>query len=116
MTRRLIACALLVWYLPACMTWRVAEGVNVKQFVESEHPGVVRVTLTGGSQKVLNLVSIVPGDTLVGFLRGAPSRIAVSDITQIATRHESDKKTIALGLGIAAFFAAFAAVNISKNK
>jgi hypothetical protein len=113
MLRRPIVCILLLWYLPACMTWRVSEGVNVKQIIESEHPSVVRLTLTGGLQRILRSPAIA-GDSVAGVYKGANARIAVSDVTQVAIRKENDARTIGLGLAIVTAFAIVAAVRISQ--
>ena len=114
MARRLIACTLLLWYLPACTTWHTSDRASLKQLIAT-NPSTVRLTLTGGSRKVLHLVYI-SGDTLVGFRRGDPTRLALSDITQVAIPTLSMGKTIALGLGVFVVFAVPAAVIINANK
>jgi hypothetical protein len=114
MLRRPLACLLLLWYLPACMTWHVSEGVNVKQLIETEHPKIVRLTLTGGSQLFLRQPRIVAGDSVSGVRKGTTSSIAVSDVTQVAIQKQSDARTIALGFAIVSVFAVVAAVRISQ--
>ena len=98
--RRPIACALLLWYLPACTTWHVEEGVNPLQLISTEQPSVVRLTRANGWHMVLHEPRIAPGDSLAGVHNGARSSVALSDITQVATRKVSAFKTIGLAAGI----------------
>ena len=96
MLRRPIACALLLWYLAACTTWHVEKGASLKQLISTEHPMAVRLTRADGSHVVLNEPRITAGDSLAGVRNGAPSSVAVSDVTQVAIRKVSASKTIGL--------------------
>ncbi len=62
--RRLIACILLPSYLVACTTWKTQEA-SPQQVLAEEQPDKVQVTLTDGSQLVLEEPA-VSGDTLSG--------------------------------------------------
>jgi hypothetical protein len=106
MPRRPIACALLLWYLPACTSWHVEKGYSLKDVISTEQPSVVRITRTNGWYMVIHDPRIAPGDSLVGVYVGKPYTIAVSDVTEVATRKVSQSKTIWLAVGISAVFAA----------
>jgi hypothetical protein len=97
---RPIACALLLWYLPACTSWHVEKGVSLLQLISTEHPPAVRLTRADGSYIVLHQPRMSAGDSLTGVHNGVPSRVAVSDVTQVAIRKVSADKTIALAFGI----------------
>jgi hypothetical protein len=100
MLRRRIACTLLLWYLPACMSWHVENDVSPQQLISTQHPRALRLTRTDGSHIVLDEPRIAPGDSLVGVHYGVQSSVAVSDVTQVATRRVSPGKTIGLFLGL----------------
>ena len=100
MLRRPIACALLLWYLAACTTWHVEKGVSPSQLISTKHPTAVRLNLADGSRMVL-LEPRIAGDSLAGVSRnGAPSSVAVSDVTQVAIEKVDAGATIGLALGI----------------
>jgi hypothetical protein len=109
MRRRPIAYALLLWYLPACTAWHVEEGVSPQQLIAAQHPTAVRVTLPDRSRIVLQQPRIAAGDSLAGILNGAPSSVAVSDVTQVAIRQVSAGKTVALVAGVGVLAAVIAA-------
>src|SRR6266576_1819907 len=94
MLRRSIGCPLLLCYLAACTSWHVEEGVSPLQFITTEHPRLVRVTRADGSRMVLDQPRIAAGDSLAGVHNGAPSSVAVSNVTQIATRKVSAVKSL----------------------
>ena len=100
MRRGPFACALLLCNLPACMTWHVEEEVSPLQLISTRHPRTLRVTRTDGSRVVLDEPRIAAGDSLVGVHYGVQSSVAVSDVTQVATRRVSAGKTIGLFLGL----------------
>lgn len=102
MSRRPIACALLLLYLPACMSWHVENGVSPEQLIATAHPGVVRVTRSDSSHIVLHQPTIATGDSLSGLHNGVPASVAVSDVTQVAIQKVSAGKTIGLLLGMSA--------------
>jgi hypothetical protein len=89
MLRRSIACALLLWDLPACTSWHVEEGVSPPQVISAEHPTKVRLTRADGSHIVLHQPRIAVGDSVSGirngFISGATVSIPVSDVTQVAS-------------------------------
>src|SRR6266699_1494828 len=100
MLRRSICCPLLLCYLAACTSWHVEEGVSPLQFITAEHPRVVRLTRTNGSYVDIDNPQVAAGDTVTGIHNTALSRIAVSDVTQVATPRVSAGKTIGLFLGL----------------
>ena len=100
MFRRSIACALLLCYLAACTSWHVHDGVSPQQFITTEHPRLVRLTRTNGSHIEIDNPEIAAGDTLTGIHNTVLSRVAVSDVTQVATPRVSAGKTIGLFLGL----------------
>jgi len=115
MRRRPIAYALLLWYLPACTAWHVEEGVSPQQLIAAQHPNAVRVTLPDSSRIVLHQPRIAAGDSLAGILNGAPSSVAVSDVTQVAIRKVSAGRTVGLVAGTAVLAAVIAVGIALKN-
>ena len=114
MLRRPIACALLLCYLTACTSWHVVEGVTPQQLVSTQHPRLVRLTRGDGSHMVLDQPRIAAGDSLTGTHDRVLSSVALSDVTQVATRKVSAVRTIGvfLGLGVVAVgIAVLACVN-----
>lgn len=104
MLLRSIACAILLWYLAACTTWRVTKVYTVKDVVSGDQPSVVRITRTNGWYMVIHEPRIAAGDTLVGNYFGKPYAIAVSDVTEVATRKVSKSRTIGLAAGVSVAF------------
>ncbi len=102
MLRGPIAGTLLLCYLAACTSWHVEEGVSPLQFITTEHPRVVRLTRTNGSQIEIDDPQIAAGDTLTGIHNTLLSRVAVSDVTEVATPRFSAAKTLGgfVGLGV----------------
>ena len=101
MLRRRIAGTLLLCYLAACTSWHVEKEVSPLQLISTKHPRVVRLTRADGSRLVLDEPRIAAGDSLAGVRHGVPSSVAVSDVTQVATRRVSAGKTFGLFLGLA---------------
>jgi hypothetical protein len=114
MPRRPIAYALLLWYLPACTAWHVERGVSPEQLIATERPKAVRVTRPDSSNIVLHQPRIAAGDSLSGLHNGAPSSVAVADVTQVAIQKFSAGKTIGLVVGISAVALAIAVVAIAS--
>jgi len=112
MLRRSIAFAfaLLLCYLAACTSWHVHEGVSPLQFITTEHPRFVRLTRTNGSHVEIDHPQIAAGDTLTGIHNTVLSRVAVSDVTQVATPRVSAGKTIGLFVGLSAVVVGIAAI------
>ena len=108
--RRSNACALLLCYLAACTSWHVHEGVSPLQFITTEHPRFVRLTRTNGSHIEIDDPKIAAGDTLTGIHNTVLSRVAVSDVTQVATPRVSAGKTIGLFVGLSAVVVGIAAI------
>ena len=104
MPRRPIAYTLLLWYLAGCTTWRV-QNLTPQQVIDRWHPASVRVTTADSSEFVLNHPRIAGGDSLAGLRGGAPSSVAVSDVTQVAIRRFSTGKTVGLILALNGVFA-----------
>jgi hypothetical protein len=115
MPRRSIAYVSLLSCLVACTSWHVEEGASPLLLIATEHPNRVRVTRSDSSDIVLQNPQITGSDTLVGEGHKEPTRVAVSDVRQIAIQKISAGKTIGLFLGLSvvggviAFIAAFQA-------
>ena len=110
MLRRPIAGTLLLCYLAACTSWHVEKDVTPLQLISTKQPGVVRLTRADGSLLVLNQPQIAAGDSVTGTHNGVLRRVAVSDVTQVATAKVSAGKTIGLFLGLAAVTVGIAAI------
>ena len=107
--RRLTCCLLLPAFLAGCSSWYVQE-VSPQQLLTEEQPGKIRVTLTDGSQVVLQQPR-VSGDTLMGRVAGkgrTPSgemfvseqmSIPLSDVADVAIQRTDAGKTTAFILG-----------------
>ena len=109
MPRRPIASTLLLWYLAGCTTWRV-QNLTPQQIIDRWHPASVRVTTADRSEFVLDQPEIAGSDSLAGLHNGAPSSVAVSDVTQVAIRKFSTGKTVGLVVGISVVAVGIAAV------
>ena len=99
MPRRPIACTLLLWFLAGCTSWHV-QNLTPQQIIDRWHPTSVRVTTADRSEVVLDQPEIAGSDSLTGLHKGAPSSVAVSDVTQVAIRKFSTGKTVGLVTGI----------------
>jgi hypothetical protein len=104
MPRRSMAYVLLLCCLAACTTWHVEEGASPLLLIATEHPSRLRVTRSDSPQIVLENPQIAGSDTLVGQGHKEPTRVAVSDVKQVAIRRFSAPKTgafvgLAVGLG-----------------
>lgn len=115
MARRPIAYALLLWYLPACITWHVEPGVSPEQLIATQHPDFIRVTRTDSSRLVLRQPRIAAGDSVSGVHNGAPSSVAISDITQVGIRKFNAGRTIGLLLGMSAIIAGVVVVSVAGS-
>ncbi|HXI63751.1 MAG TPA: hypothetical protein VNH14_04500 [Gemmatimonadales bacterium] len=82
------------------MTWHVEEQASPLQLISTQHLRTIRLTRTDGSRVVLDEPRIAVGDSVVGVHYGVQSTIAVSDVTQVATRRVSAGKTVGLFLGL----------------
>jgi len=111
MLRGPIAGTLLLCYLAACTSWHVEKEVSPLQLISTKHPKVVRLTRAGGSRMVLHRPRIAAGDSLAGVHNGAPSSVAVSDVTQVATRKVSAVKSLGLFLGLSVVAVAIAVIH-----
>ena len=103
--RRLTCYLLLPAFLAGCSSWYVQE-VSPQQLITEEQPGKIRVTLTDGSQMVLEQPR-VSGDTLMGkfapkgfapsaqvqLKRGEQVNIPLSDVTDVAIQKTDAGKT-----------------------
>ena len=110
MLRRPNACALLFCYLAACTSWHVEQDVTPQQLISTKQPSRVRLTRADSSSLVLDQPQIVAGDSVSGTHNGVPRRVAVSDITQVATSKISAGRTIGLFLGLAVIVVGIAAI------
>jgi len=105
--RRIIACILLPCYLAACSSWKTQEA-SPQQVLEDEQPDKVQVTLTDGSQLVLE-APVVSGDTLSGLDDGTPVHIPLANVSSIAVKGTDGAKT---GLAVLGGLLALAAVAV----
>ncbi len=93
--RRFIACVLLPCYLAACTSWKTQQ-VSPQQVISEEQPDWIRVTLTDGSQRVLEQPA-VSGDILSGLSdAGTPVHIPLADVVDVAVEKTNALKTAAL--------------------
>lgn len=112
--RRLTCYLLLPAFLAGCSSWYVQE-VSPQQLVTGEQPEKIRVTLTDGSQVVLEQPR-VSGDTLMGCrifeVQGqqrCPSdlgavSIPLSDVTDVAIPKTNPVKVFVVVLVVGAFY------------
>src|SRR5947199_10870877 len=100
MLRRAIPGTVLLCYLAACTSWHVEKEPSPLQLISTKHPRVVRLTRADGSHMVLDQPRIAAGDSLAGVHNAVLSRVAVSDVTQVATPRFSAGKTIGILLGL----------------
>ncbi len=106
--RRLVACILLPCCLLACVSWNTQEA-SPQQVLEDEQPDKVRVTLSDGSQVVLE-EPVVSGDTLTGVATGQQRSIPLADVSALAVRKTDASRTlggVVRGLVVTAAFVAF---------
>jgi hypothetical protein len=114
--RRQVAGTLLLMTLfgTGCQAWHT-EGIAPEALLVNRQPTMLRVTLTDGSQVVLEH-PVLRGDTLLGTGVGHNGehdlRIPLTDVRQLATRGFSAGRTVGLGVGVAALF--FGAVVIAS--
>ena len=99
MPRQLLACALMLLSLSACIHWRVRTGSSVHTLITNEHPTTVRVTLRDGSVMVLDQPRMTAVNTLSGISNGAQASVAASDVTQVAVRGVNERATTLLFVG-----------------
>jgi hypothetical protein len=99
MPRQLIACALMLLSLTACIHWRTRSGMGLHRLITTEHPTTIRVTLRNGSVMVLDQPRMTSANTLSGVSNGAQSSIAASDVTEVAVRGVNERGTTVLFVG-----------------
>ena len=95
-----IACLLLLAYLPACTSWHVGTPTPA-QFVETQHPKMVRVTRSDGTKMELR-TPMVQGDSLLGTAGEDTTRqvsLPLSDVRSVAVQRVSAWKTTLVVLG-----------------
>lgn len=102
--QRSVAVILLSGQLSGCTGWR-AEPLSPADVVEGQKPSELRVQRGDGRREVLYQPQ-VRGDSLLGRRdRSAtqPDRaLALTDVTEVATRHIDEGRTVALVLGVGA--------------
>jgi len=110
--RRRLAATVLITVLcgSACQTWRT-ERIAPESLLTTGHPTKLRVIRTDGTQIVLEH-PVLRGDTLSGtrprWTGQDEVRIPLTDVCQVASRGFSARRTIGLGVGVAALaFGAF---------
>ena len=94
--RRIISCILLPCYLVACSTWKTQEASP--QQVLAEQPDKVRVTLSDGSQVVVE-EPVISGDTLTGVAEGQQRSIPLSDVADVQVKKTEALLTAAFVFG-----------------
>jgi hypothetical protein len=95
----------LVGASSACNTWRVQSVAPEKLWRESSPPSTVRLRLQDSTWVVLKRPHLVH-DSVTGTLKGAPTTVPLSDVTEVAVRGFSPGKTAGLVGGIAGVFVA----------
>jgi hypothetical protein len=90
------------------VSWNTQEA-SPQQVLEDEQPDKVRVTLSDGSQVVLEEPE-VSGDTLTGVATGQQRSIPLADVSALAVRKADASRTLGAvvdGLVVTAAFVAF---------
>ncbi len=91
--------------LPPRLYFLAGRSPTPAQFVERERPERARVTLTDGSQIVLEHI-VLRADKLIGTVRGQNQkqdvRVPLTDVRQVANRRFSAGRTVGLVVGVAA--------------
>ena len=90
--RRLIACIMLPCYLVACTAWKTQEA-SPQQVLADEQPDKMRVTLSDGSQVVLE-EPVISGDTLTGVAEGQQTSIPLDDVADVEVRKAQTLLTV----------------------
>ena len=103
--RRPATALLLVGASSACNTWRVQSVTPEKLWYESSPPSTVRLRLQDSTWVVLKQPYLVH-DSGTGTLKGIPTAVPLSDVTEVAVRRFSPGKTAGLVGGIAGVFVA----------
>jgi hypothetical protein len=95
----------LVGASSACNTWRVQSVAPEELWRSGSPPSNVRLRLQDSTLVVLKRPYLVH-DSVTGTLKGAPSTVPLSDVTEVAVRGFSPAKTAGLVGGIAGLFVA----------
>jgi hypothetical protein len=95
----------LVGASSACNTWRVQSVAPEELWRAGSPPSRVRLRLQDSTMVVLKRPYLVH-DSVTGTLKGAPSTVPLSDVTEVAVRGFSPGKTAGLVGGIAGMFVA----------
>jgi len=95
----------LVGASSACNTWRVQSVAPDELWRAGSPPSSVRLRLQDSTVVVLKRPYLVH-DSVTGTLKGAPTTVPLSDVTQVAVRGFSPGKTAGLVGGIAGVFVA----------
>ena len=95
----------LVGASSACNTWRVQSVTPEELWRAGSPPSSVRLRLQDSTVVVLKRPHLVH-DSVTGTLKGAPSTVPLSDVTEVAVRGFSPGKTAGLVGGIASLFVA----------
>jgi hypothetical protein len=93
----------------ACNTWRVQSVAPEELWRAASPPTTVRLRLQDSTLLVLERPYLA-NDSVTGMLKGAPSTVPLSDVTEVAVRKFSPGKTVGLvAVGFAGLFAVAAA-------
>jgi hypothetical protein len=110
MRRALSLLVSMSWLLNACTSWQ-AEQVAPATYIESQHPGQVRLTLLDSTRLELE-GPVVEGDSIRGREpgQGADSpgmrAVAQGEVRSLEVRHPDSGKSVLLGVGVVAGAAA----------
>lgn len=106
--RRTIAALLLVLYLPACYHYVTPKRTTPQQYIATEQPDQVRVTLTDGTRQILLRPSISQGSlqgyVLVresnNFMRaGPPWAVSITSVQRLEVHKFDTWATVGLVFG-----------------
>jgi hypothetical protein len=100
MRRALSLLLALAWLLNGCTSWRTQE-VSPASYIQSQHPGKIRLTLQDSTRLTLQSPAVV-GDSIVGASGGdsALQAVPVSNVRSFEVRQTSAGKTVGLVFGI----------------
>jgi|1185.fasta_scaffold385143_2 hypothetical protein len=88
---------------PACNTWRVQSVAPEELWRAGSPPSTVRVRLQDSTLLVLERPYLA-NDSMTGTRKGAPATVSLSDVTEVAVRKFSPKRTAGLALGVVGLF------------
>ena len=95
-----MAAVLLILYLPACHVYITPQGVTPQEYIATEHPNRVRLTLNDMTQGLhrLELVSpsVGPADSLSGLSGNGPVTVSLNTLERFEVRVSNPGGTLGL--------------------